>query len=73
MLAQRLRRWPNIKTSLFQRVVFAWVLPLQCHKLSWTHLLDNKGHNIECYQSIEQFDNFTVLIIQHENICSIYF
>ena len=23
MLAQRLRRWPNIKTSLFQRVVFA--------------------------------------------------
>ena len=22
MLAQRLRRWPNIKTSLFQRVVF---------------------------------------------------
>ena len=23
MLAQRLRRWPNIKTALFQRVVFA--------------------------------------------------
>ena len=23
MLAQRLRRWPNIKTSLFQPVVFA--------------------------------------------------
>ena len=23
MLAQRLRRWPNIKTSLFQRVVLA--------------------------------------------------
>ena len=23
LLAQRLRRWPNIKTSLFQRVVFA--------------------------------------------------
>ena len=22
MLAQRLRRWPNIKTALFQRVVF---------------------------------------------------
>ena len=22
MLTQRLRRWPNIKTSLFQRVVF---------------------------------------------------
>ena len=25
MLAQRLRRWPNIKTSLFQRVVFAGI------------------------------------------------
>ena len=23
LLAQRLRRWPNIKTSLFQRAVFA--------------------------------------------------
>ena len=23
MLAQRLRRWPNIKTALLQRVVFA--------------------------------------------------
>ena len=23
MLAQRLRRWPNIKTALFQRIVFA--------------------------------------------------
>ena len=23
MLAQRLRRWPNIETPLFQRVVFA--------------------------------------------------
>ena len=23
MLAQRLQRWPNIKTSLFQRVMFA--------------------------------------------------
>ena len=23
LLAQRLRRWPNIKTSLFQRVLFA--------------------------------------------------
>ena len=23
MLAQRLRRWPNIKTTLFQRVAFA--------------------------------------------------
>ena len=26
MLAQRLRRWPNIKTSLFQRVVFAGIV-----------------------------------------------
>ena len=25
MLAQRLRRWPNIKTSLLQRVVFAGI------------------------------------------------
>ena len=25
MLAQRLRRWPDIKTSLFQRVVFAGI------------------------------------------------
>ena len=25
MLAQRLRRWPSIKTSLLQRVVFAWL------------------------------------------------
>ena len=25
MLAQRLRRWPNIKTSSFQRVVFAGI------------------------------------------------
>ena len=25
MLGQRLRRWPNIKTSLFQRVVFAGI------------------------------------------------
>ena len=28
MLAQRLRRWPNIKTSLFQRVVFPGLLTL---------------------------------------------
>ena len=26
-LIQRLRRWPNIKTSLFQRVVFAGLHP----------------------------------------------
>ena len=29
MLAQRLRRWPNIKTLMFQRVVFAGY-DLQC-------------------------------------------
>ena len=29
-LGQRLRRWPNIKTSLFQRVVFAGVLGDYC-------------------------------------------
>ena len=28
MLAQRLRRWPNIETSLFQRSVFAGNNPL---------------------------------------------
>ena len=31
MLAQRLRRWPNIKTLLFQRVVFAG-------KMSWSDI-----------------------------------
>ena len=33
MLAQRLRRWPNIKTSLFQRVVFAGNAILQSQSL----------------------------------------
>ena len=29
MLAQRLRRWPNIKTPLFECVVFAVIGPTQ--------------------------------------------
>ena len=29
MLGQRLRRWPNITASLFQRVVFAGIAALQ--------------------------------------------
>ena len=31
MLAQRLRRWPNIKTPLFQNVVFAGGLQDEIH------------------------------------------
>ena len=40
MLAQRLRRWPNIKTSLFQRVVFAGISPgykQQPDKSQWNY------------------------------------
>ena len=33
MLAQRLRRWPNIQTELFQRAVFAWQSCI-CHNQS---------------------------------------
>ena len=34
MLAQRLRRWPNIKTSLFQRVVFAGLEAMSAKPIS---------------------------------------
>ena len=37
MLAQRLRRWPNIKTLLFQRVVFAGWLTYAGHGLHGLH------------------------------------
>ena len=37
MLAQRLRRWPNINTSLFQRVVFAGLLLKVSHKDLFMH------------------------------------
>ena len=39
MLAQRLRRWPNIKTSLFQRVVSAGLAPRDDIFLSFTCIL----------------------------------
>ena len=34
MLAQRRRRWPNIKTSLFQRVVFAGLEAMSAKPIS---------------------------------------
>ena len=35
MLAQRLRRWPNIKTSLFQRVVLVEFSVITGDSVEW--------------------------------------
>ena len=40
MLAQRLRRWPNIRTSLFQRVVFAGILASKVKNVVTAYLLE---------------------------------
>ena len=43
MLAQRLQRWPNIKTSLFQHVLFAGKL-LQ---FSFLHGLQKDNYDVQ--------------------------
>ena len=45
MLAQRLRRRPNIKTSLFQRVVFAGTLIYKSAIEFHLHLIFNNHDN----------------------------
>ena len=70
MLAHRLRRWPNIKPTLFQRFVFA-TAPQKMSGQRWVTVCDAAPTLVECKFDIKCTYHVNLHVISHNQ--HIYF